>query len=71
VVGGVLFSSVIFGAAHGYQGVRNMVLLTLFGSLFALLAVVRRNLRAGMFAHAWHDFFMGLMLSLLKWKHLI
>jgi CAAX protease family protein len=71
VVGGVLFSSIVFGAAHGYQGARNMVLLTIFGSLFALLAVFRRNLRAGMFAHAWHDFIIGLLLSLLKWKHLI
>ncbi len=71
VVGGVIFSSIIFGAAHGYQGIRNMVLLTLFGSLFALLAVFRRNLRAGMFAHAWHDFCVGMVLSLLKWKHLI
>lgn len=71
VAGGVLFSSLMFGAAHGYQGIRNMVLLTLFGSLFALLAVFRRNLRAGMFAHAWHDFCVGLVLSLLKWKHLI
>jgi len=71
VVGGVLLSSLVFGAAHGYQGARNMVLLTIFGSLFALLAVFRRNLRAGMFAHAWHDFIIGLLLSLLKWKHLI
>ena len=71
VVVGVFISSVVFGAAHGYQGARNMVLLTLFGSLFALLAVLRRNLRAGMFAHAWHDFIVGLALSLLKWKHLI
>jgi len=71
VVGGVLFSSIMFGAAHGYQGIRNMVLLTLFGSLFAVLAVFRRNLRAGMFAHAWHDFIVGLMLAVLKWKHLI
>jgi hypothetical protein len=71
VVGGVVFSSIVFGAAHGYQGIRNMVLLTLFGSLFALLAVFRRNLRAGMFAHAWHDFFIGMVLALLKWKHLI
>lgn len=71
VVAGVVFSSIIFGAAHGYQGVRSMVLLTVFGSCFALLAVFRRNLRAGMFAHAWHDFCTGLVLSLLKWKHLI
>ena len=70
-VSGVLFSSIVFGAAHGYQGIRNMVLLTLFGSLFALLAVFRRNLRVGMFAHAWHDFIVGMALALLKWKHLI
>ncbi|KAA6456862.1 CPBP family intramembrane metalloprotease [Acidobacteria bacterium AB60] len=71
VAAGVLFSSLMFGAAHGYQGVRNMVFLTLFGALFALLAVFRRNLRAGMFAHAWHDFFVGLVLALLKSKHLV
>ena len=62
VVGGVVFSSIIFGAAHGYQGVRSMVFLTVFGSCFALLAVFRRNLRAGMFAHAWHDSLSGFVL---------
>lgn len=71
VVGGVLFSSIVFGAAHGYQGARSMVLLTIFGSLFALLAVFRRNLRAGMFAHTWHDFIVGLGLAYLKSIHRI
>lgn len=71
VAGGVVFSALMFGAAHGYQGVRNMVLLTIFGVFFSLLAVFRRNLRAGIFAHAWHDFFVGLLLALAKWKHVI
>ena len=71
IAGGVVFSALLFGAAHGYQGVRNMVLLTIFGLMFSLLAVFRRNLRAGMFAHAWHDFAIGLLLAFAKWKHLI
>ena len=71
VAGGVLLSSIVFGAAHGYQGVQSMVFLTVFGSLFALLAVFRRNLRAGMFAHAWHDFIVGLGLAYLKSIHRI
>ena len=33
---GVVFSALLFGAAHGYQGVRNMVLLAVFGALFSL-----------------------------------
>ena len=68
---GVFFSALLFGAAHGYQGMRNMFLLTAFGLLFSLLAVVRRNIRAGMFAHAGHDFVVGLLLAFVKAKHLI
>jgi membrane protease YdiL (CAAX protease family) len=71
IAGGVVLSALMFGAAHGYQGIRNMVLLILFGALFGLLAVFRRNLRAGMFAHAWHDFAIGLLLAFAKWRHLI
>lgn len=71
VIGGVLLSAAMFGAAHGYQGVRNMVLLSIFGALFSLLALLRRSLRPGMFAHAWHDLFAGLVLALLHWKHMI
>jgi membrane protease YdiL (CAAX protease family) len=68
---GVLFSSLMFGAAHGYEGVRAMFLLSVFGALFALLALFRRNLRAGMFAHAWHDAFAGLTVALLHARHLL
>jgi hypothetical protein len=71
IVAGVALSSLLFGAAHGYQGARNMVLLAVFGVLFSLLAILRRSLRAGIFAHSWQDLIAGLMLALLKAHHMI
>jgi membrane protease YdiL (CAAX protease family) len=71
VVWGVVFSAVLFGAAHGYQGTRNMVLLAVFGALFSVLAILRRSLRAGIFAHSWHDLIAGLTLAFLRAHHLV
>lgn len=68
---GVLASAIIFGTAHGYQGMRSMVLLSIFGVLFSLLALHRRSLRAGIFAHAGHDFIAGLALALLRSRHFL
>ena len=66
---GVVLSALFFGAAHGYQGARNMVLLSIFGVLFSLLALFRRSLRPGIFAHTWQDLFAGLVLAFLKAHH--
>jgi hypothetical protein len=71
VATGVLASAVVVGAAHGYQGARSMVLLSVFGMLFSLLALFRRSLRAGIFAHVWHDFIAGLALALLHSRHIL
>lgn len=71
VIAGVVFSGVVFGAAHAYQGGRNMFLLAVFGVLFSVLAIFRRSLRAGMLAHSWHDLIAGLVLALLKSRHFI
>jgi hypothetical protein len=68
---GVLISAAVFGGAHAYQGVRGMALLTAFGVLFSLLALNRRSLRAGMFAHGWHDLIAGLALAFLHSSHVI
>lgn len=69
--GGVVFSAIVFGSAHGYEGVRAMFLLAVFGALFSLLALFRRNLRAGMFAHSWHDAIAGLTVALLHSRHVL
>ncbi len=66
---GVAVSAFMFGMAHGYQGVRNMVMLAVFGVLFSLLALYRRSLRPGIFAHSWHDLIAGLALAFLRAHH--
>jgi membrane protease YdiL (CAAX protease family) len=68
---GVLASAVVFGSGHAYEGARGMVLITAFGVLFSLLALYRRSLRAGIFAHAWHDLIAGLAIALLRSNHVI
>ena len=40
-----IVSSLFFGAAHGYQGARNMILLAVFGALFCLLAQLHFSTR--------------------------
>ena len=68
---GVLASAVVFGSAHAYEGARGMALITVFGVLFSLLTLYRRSLRAGIFAHAWHDLIAGLAIALLRSNHVI
>lgn len=58
---GILLSAVVFGAGHVYQGFRQALVIVVYGVLFGVLAYWRRNLRAGMIAHAWHDSFTGIV----------
>jgi membrane protease YdiL (CAAX protease family) len=53
----VLFQAIVFGIGHLYEGVGPVGRITLFGILFGLLALWRKNLRPGMLAHAWSDIF--------------
>jgi uncharacterized protein len=66
---GVLVSAVLFGAAHGYEGIAGMLMITVYGALFSLLAISRGSLRAGMIAHGWHDSATGLALWALNRAH--
>jgi hypothetical protein len=68
---GVLLTSLVFGSAHGYQGLRGMVLISAFGAMFSIITLLRRNLFPGMLAHAWHDFAMGLLLALVRATHML
>jgi len=54
-IAGLLLQAVVFGAGHGYQGLRLMAVITVFGCLFGLLAQWRRSLRPGMIAHFLQD----------------
>lgn len=57
---GVILSAIIFGAGHGYQGARQMVLIGIWGAMFGVLVVLRKSLRPGMITHAGQDAFSGI-----------
>jgi membrane protease YdiL (CAAX protease family) len=56
----VILQAVVFGVSHGYQGLRNVIAITVFGALFGALAAWRRSLMPGMILHAWTDIFSGI-----------
>ena len=60
----MLLSALIFGLSHAYEGQQRMILITVYGAMFGTLAILRKSLRPGMIAHAWHDTFQGALLML-------
>jgi uncharacterized protein len=63
---GVVISALLFGCAHGYEGISGMLLIAAYGAMFSVLALLRRGLRTGMIAHAWHDSVSATALILLR-----
>jgi membrane protease YdiL (CAAX protease family) len=60
---GIVLQGVVFGAAHAYQGLNQVILIAVYGCLFGLLALWRKSLRPGMMAHFVQDAIGGLMLA--------
>jgi membrane protease YdiL (CAAX protease family) len=58
----IVLQAIIFGLGHGYQGTARMVLITVYGVMFGLLAFWRKSLRPGMISHAWQDSVSGIAL---------
>jgi uncharacterized protein len=65
---GLVGSALIFGGSHGYEGLRRMFLIFVFGCMFGFLAMWRKSLRPGMIAHAWHDSMQGTLLFFVARK---
>ncbi len=63
---GVILQGVLFGISHGYQGLRAIIMIVLFGFLFGVLAVWRRSLRPGMVLHAWSDIYAGYLFQFVR-----
>jgi membrane protease YdiL (CAAX protease family) len=63
---GVIASSLVFGAGHGYEGIGGAIAITVYGVMFCVLALQRGSLRTGMMAHAWHDSITGIVLAIAK-----
>jgi membrane protease YdiL (CAAX protease family) len=66
---GLVISALIFGASHGYEGTLRMIQIAVYGMMFGLLVVLRKNLRPGMIAHAMQDSFaLTAAFVLVKYK---
>jgi membrane protease YdiL (CAAX protease family) len=52
--------AVLFGIAHGYQGIEACAQIATFGALYGLLALWRKSLRPGIIAHAGSDILSGI-----------
>lgn len=59
--GGIVLQGIAFGIAHLYQGLKLVVVIAVFGSMFGLLAHWRRSLRPGIIAHFLQDGVGGLL----------
>jgi uncharacterized protein len=66
IAAGVVLSAIVFGSAHLYEGMAGVLLIAAYGAMFGVLAILRRGLRTGMIAHAWHDSISGAALMLLR-----
>ncbi len=63
----VLLQALVFGIAHGYQGWRNVVVISVLGVLYGALAAWRKNLRVNTIAHAGSDIWEG-WLKFVVWR---
>ncbi len=61
---GLVLQGIVFGAAHGYQGLKYMLIISVFGCLFGIMAHWRRSLLPGMIAHFLQDGVIGLLAGL-------
>lgn len=62
----VLFSAVLFGAGHGYQGVLGLIQTTTLGCVFGALTVYRKSIWPAVIAHLTIDAFGLFALKVLK-----
>jgi len=63
---GVILQGILFGISHGYQGLRAIIMIILFGFLYGILALWRKSLRPGMVLHAWSDIYAGYLFQFLR-----
>jgi len=64
---GVVLQGMLFGISHGYQGLRAIIMIILFGFLYGVLAFWRKSLRPGMILHAWSDIYAGYLFQFVRW----
>jgi membrane protease YdiL (CAAX protease family) len=67
---GVILQGILFGLAHGYQGWKGMLVISAYGAMFGILAVLRKSLRPGIMQHCTQDAATGLIAWLAVKRHM-
>jgi membrane protease YdiL (CAAX protease family) len=62
---GLILQGVLFGISHGYQGLRAVTMILLYGLLYGVVASTRKSLRPGIIAHGWSDVYAGYLYQFL------
>jgi hypothetical protein len=65
---GIALQGILFGIAHAYQGVVMIIVITVYGCMFGMLAWWRQSLRPAMAAHFLQDAIGGILLAKLAPK---
>lgn len=60
---GLVAQGIIFGAAHAYQGTKQMLIIAVLGCMLGWLAQWRQSLRPGMLSHFLQDAISGIILG--------
>jgi membrane protease YdiL (CAAX protease family) len=63
---GLVIQGIVFGVSHGYQGAKLMIIISVFGCFFGLLAYWRKSLRPGMLAHGLQDMSSGFIFWIFR-----
>jgi uncharacterized protein len=67
---GIIAQAIIFGAGHGYEGWKRMILIAIYGTMFGILTYLRKSLKPGILAHFLHDGMAGIVLYVVAKKGL-
>jgi membrane protease YdiL (CAAX protease family) len=65
---GIVAQAIIFGAGHGYEGAKRMLLIAVLGMMFGILTHIRRSTKPAMAAHFFQDGIAGIALYLVAKK---
>ncbi|MGB9069214.1 MAG: type II CAAX endopeptidase family protein [Candidatus Acidiferrales bacterium] len=71
VSAGVVLQALVFGAGHIYQGWKGVVVISVYGAMFGVLAALRKSLRPGMMQHCAQDGFSGIAVWAAQKYHLL
>jgi uncharacterized protein len=67
---GIVLQAIVFGSAHIYQGWRGVVVISVYGAMFGILAAICKSLRPGMIQHCTQDGFSGIAVWVAQQRHI-